>query len=998
MKKAFSLILVMILLFSAIPMTAGAVIVGSDSDAAIPQSEDDDLAVTGADADDLADTAFDPYYNGDLHGTVGSCLWRYDYWGKQLFVYTEPGTAGAIPDYDSPYDEGIAPAWMKLRELKDNLESIWIGYGVTSIGDWAFYELSKVTTVHFSSSPTRIGQYAFSKCYSLKSIAIPDSVTSISLGAFDGCTNLTKVTLPSGLTWLEESAFDNCEKLTHISIPASLKKICTNTFIYCTRLQSVDFQVSPETGESALRSIGKYAFSFCRKVESVDLSATSLDSIDEYAFYNCEGLKTVYLPKTIKSIGDYGLGYHYDSDINQKVILPGFSITGFKGTAAETYANENNIPFHPYEEIKTVDIAAGVTEPVAGETPTYSAVIPATTVYQIADYDGEGYQNGVKWINVSDHKILSQDDVFEFGKTYSVYIAMATQGYYVFPDTVSGTINGNAAVISEQSSRRSVMSYSFKVETTKVGYLSVFNVIEPVAGESPSYTASVLENCGYRIKDTTSGGTKNGIVWRNLTDNVGMKPDNSKFEGGKKYRIEILIVPESDAYQFVSDQLTGTINGHNATVVRNHLDSNTIYMDCTFTCDPNRIQSAVVNDVVEPASGAKPSYSASAPANRGYRIKSVNNDMTKNGVRWYNVTDNKDVLPDTGRFEPGKEYYVEIILEPVSGDYAFVDELYVGINGEFADLYRYDDGSIGVWEIYTLPNVIEYAECTVKVPVTGNKPDMDPKSGDSTYYGVGLKGWYLNQGGSLTALSSTDTFVKGKQYTVRVFFSTVSHNVTFDSSTTFLINGAAANRYDSTGNYYEMTYTCQDQIVISEVSINGTPDIPVAGTSAKDNPPTGTGGETFYDVTMRQWYQLGSSASFTGDFEEGKTYYPSYSMMLKDSTLYRFADEVYVTFDDGTVKQANRRSAGLIRVTGNNVKAVANASAGILGDADTDGEVTIFDATAIQRYLADLPVPNFSEKAADADEDGGVTIFDATAIQRYLADLPSNPNIGKPIV
>ena len=70
----------------------------------------------------------------------------------------------------------------------------------------------------------------------------------------------------------------------------------------------------------------------------------------------------------------------------------------------------------------------------------------------------------------------------------------------------------------------------------------------------------------------------------------------------------------------------------------------------------------------------------------------------------------------------------------------------------------------------------------------------------------------------------------------------------------------------------------------------------------------------------------------------------------------------------------------------------------ILGDADIDDDVTIFDATAIQRHLAELPVAKFDKYAADADEDGDVTIFDATAIQRYLAQLPTNKNIGKPIV
>ena len=70
-------------------------------------------------------------------------------------------------------------------------------------------------------------------------------------------------------------------------------------------------------------------------------------------------------------------------------------------------------------------------------------------------------------------------------------------------------------------------------------------------------------------------------------------------------------------------------------------------------------------------------------------------------------------------------------------------------------------------------------------------------------------------------------------------------------------------------------------------------------------------------------------------------------------------------------------------------------SKALLGDADGDGEVTILDATAIQRYLASLPNPTFFEPAADADEDGEVTILDATAIQRHLASLSSNPNIGK---
>ena len=58
-----------------------------------------------------------------------------------------------------------------------------------------------------------------------------------------------------------------------------------------------------------------------------------------------------------------------------------------------------------------------------------------------------------------------------------------------------------------------------------------------------------------------------------------------------------------------------------------------------------------------------------------------------------------------------------------------------------------------------------------------------------------------------------------------------------------------------------------------------------------------------------------------------------------------------------------------------------------LGDADGDGILSILDATAIQRWLADLPVSKWVKRLADFDGDGEVTILDATAIQRYLAGL-----------
>ena len=60
----------------------------------------------------------------------------------------------------------------------------------------------------------------------------------------------------------------------------------------------------------------------------------------------------------------------------------------------------------------------------------------------------------------------------------------------------------------------------------------------------------------------------------------------------------------------------------------------------------------------------------------------------------------------------------------------------------------------------------------------------------------------------------------------------------------------------------------------------------------------------------------------------------------------------------------------------------------LLGDADMDGEVSILDATRIQRRLADLCTDaDINKVNADVDFDGDVTIIDATCIQRKIAGL-----------
>ena len=63
--------------------------------------------------------------------------------------------------------------------------------GVTSIGSYAFYGCSGLTSVTIPNGVTSIGSWAFSGCSGLTSVTIPDSVTSLDPSTFFyGCGRL----------------------------------------------------------------------------------------------------------------------------------------------------------------------------------------------------------------------------------------------------------------------------------------------------------------------------------------------------------------------------------------------------------------------------------------------------------------------------------------------------------------------------------------------------------------------------------------------------------------------------------------------------------------------------------------------------------------------------------------------------------------------------------------------------------------------------------------
>ncbi|MCR4615147.1 MAG: leucine-rich repeat domain-containing protein [Clostridiales bacterium] len=166
------------------------------------------------------------------------------------------------------------------------LTSVTIPDSVTSIGASAFFGCTGLTDVTIGNGVTSIGGRAFSGCSGLTSVTIPDSVTEIGDQAFEGCTGLTSMTIPDSVTSIGWKAFMECRGLTSVTIGNGVTSIGGSAFYNCTGLTSV---IIPDS----VKSIGAWAFCDCTGLTSVTIG-NNVTSIGECAFYNCTGLTSVY--------------------------------------------------------------------------------------------------------------------------------------------------------------------------------------------------------------------------------------------------------------------------------------------------------------------------------------------------------------------------------------------------------------------------------------------------------------------------------------------------------------------------------------------------------------------------------------------------------------------------------------------------------------------------------------------------------------------------------
>lgn len=228
---------------------------------------------------------------------------------------------GKMKDYEND-NKNRAP-WYSSRK---SLKKLVLKSGITSIGDYAFFDCSNLTgdlkipsNVHsigenafgycsgFNGSLTiengvvEIKKYAFYHCKGFTgSLKIPNSVTYIGVYAFYDCAGFTgDLIIGDGVTTIERGAFSGCYRFKGtLKIGNSVTSIGEGAFTSCRGFTGS--LIIPDS----VTSIGQQAFSFCAGLNGSLIIGNGVTKIQSWAFVNCTGIKKVIIGSGVTSVSN----------------------------------------------------------------------------------------------------------------------------------------------------------------------------------------------------------------------------------------------------------------------------------------------------------------------------------------------------------------------------------------------------------------------------------------------------------------------------------------------------------------------------------------------------------------------------------------------------------------------------------------------------------------------------------------------------------------------
>ena len=289
-------------------------------------------------------------------------------------VLTVSGT-GAMADRE--YDSGL---WYEYRE---NIASVVIEEGVTSIGDKAFADCQNLIAITIPNTVTSIGEAAFYHCLSLGDINVPRSVNLIKRGAFRHCPEINiSVDADNQYYTIENGVLFNKEKTLLHTYPMSKHEATYSIPNTVTDIEDLAFYYADITSidiPEGVHSIGVMSFYVCNKLTSITIP-NSVTTIGDGAFYSAQQAKFLHLGQGLTSIGQMAFG---DMRVIEYIISEAQIPPVLLNNDVFEYVDKSIPLYVPCEAIDAYKDAEGWNEftnvqPIPGQAPCVEPCVPVS--------------------------------------------------------------------------------------------------------------------------------------------------------------------------------------------------------------------------------------------------------------------------------------------------------------------------------------------------------------------------------------------------------------------------------------------------------------------------------------------------------------------------------------------------------------------------------------------------------------------------------------------
>lgn len=267
--------------------------------------------------------------------------------------------------YDNANEAEIVKVWKVPENQQEtwNLPDTFNEIPVTKIGRGVFEEQNIPENIKLGENVEEIGRAAFRDCQSLKSIELNDKITEIAPRTFENCKNLETVTGGKNIEVIGENAFLNTSlkavnfstalksveynafgqhEFEEIVFPDSLEYLSEGEYYSYPTAKNVTMYINTDKAEERkemYKNIEQCIFNYAENVhiiftgnavrfhdtywtileelfdsfpnhqniheELIISFEDSITEIDDRAFYCCDMIKEIALPKNLKSVGNY---------------------------------------------------------------------------------------------------------------------------------------------------------------------------------------------------------------------------------------------------------------------------------------------------------------------------------------------------------------------------------------------------------------------------------------------------------------------------------------------------------------------------------------------------------------------------------------------------------------------------------------------------------------------------------------------------------------------